>query len=200
MRLIWAFPPGDRTTGSYNAFHTHHRPVTILMVRPVLPLIGMHKLRGGGGRAAPAGGRRAASEAPAGTQHQTQTGRKASGSLPRGGAEKGETSTYRGGEAAPQGLELLRAKILRQATARGRGRLHAPAVGRCLGEGRGARVAAALAPVRSQSPAARPRDPSCPAGITPPDGSLPRAHRPPGARGRRGGGFALGSTPLRSPT
>lgn len=133
-------------------------------------------------------------------------GRKASDPSPEAGLRRGRrrgAPTYRGGEAAPQGLELSRAKILPQVAARGRGRLHAPAVGRCLGEGKGrTRVAGALAPAPSQRPAVRPvsRDPSCPAGITPPDTSLPRAHRPPGARGRRGGGFALAPTPLRSRT
>lgn len=42
--------------------------------------------------------------------------------------------THRGGEAAPQGLELARAQIPAQAAARGRGRLHAPAVGGGLRE------------------------------------------------------------------
>lgn len=89
----------------------------------------------------------------------------ARGSLPRGGAEKRATSTYRGGEAAPQGLELLRAKVLRQATARGRGRLHAPAVGRCLGREGGPRVAAALAPVPVSAPLPAPATPPAPQAL-----------------------------------
>lgn len=103
------------------------------------------------------------------------------------GATPGDAPTYRGGEAAPQGLELAHAKVLPQAASRVCGGLHAPAVRRSL---RGD-----LTAVWPDLTAALPPFPAnLQVQLRPP---LPQPRRPPGAPGRPGDGSARAPIRLR---
>lgn len=129
------------------------------------------------------------------TGHRRSSPRPEGESPTLGRVGAGVAPTYRGGEAAPQGLELPRADVLAQAAAGGRGGLHAPAV-RCSLQGEGA-VGGLTAAIAPPPPPARP---FWPHRHGPALGSLPRPRRPPSAPGRRGGGSARAPTPLRLPT
>lgn len=96
----------------------------------------------------------------------------------RGGA--GATPTYRGGEAAPQGLELAPAQVLAEAAPGRGGGLHAPAVRRSLrGGDRPVGSAASPEPPPSPLPAAPQARPG------PPLTSAPQAARWSGKARRR---------------
>lgn len=132
---------------------------------------------------APAGVGLCPREAPVGDQHRTQKKRKPvsqTGNVgPRPVASHPRARlafTYGSSEAAPQSLELLRAQILLQAAARGRGRLHAPAVGRGLGadgDGRGSPRSPRPLITRADPAAAAPGSP-----LAAPRQPAPRLARP----------------------
>lgn len=132
---------------------------------------------------APAGVGLCPREAPVGDQHRTQKKRKPVsqtgnvGPRPLGSHPRARLAfTYRSSEAAPQSLELLRAQILLQAAARGRGRLHAPAVGRGLGadgDGRGSPRSPRPLITRADPAAAAPGSP-----LAAPRQPAPRLARP----------------------
>lgn len=103
----------------------------------------------------------------------------------RQGRRSGDTPTYRGSEAAPQGLELAHAQVLTQAASWGGGGLHALAIRRGLRKDR-----TVLEPDQSRHPS-RFRLPCRPSPVH----SLPPLRRPPDAPGRLGDGSAHAPTP-----